>query len=80
MKTIIMMMIITAGPGHVDVRGHHDRKVGGLGRHWVGVDLAHVVAGILHGHLGYHGSSWSGSGAQVWCLVSGVWCLAGACS
>ena len=51
MKTIIMMMIITAGPGHVDVRGHHDCKVGGLGSHWVGVDLAHVVACVLNGYL-----------------------------
>ena len=51
MKTIIMMMIITAGPGHVDVRGHHDCKVGGLGGHWVGVDLAHVVACVLNGYL-----------------------------
>ena len=46
MMTIIMMMIITAGPGHVDVRGHHDRKVGGLGGHWVGVDLTHVVSRV----------------------------------
>ena len=51
MMTIIMMMIITAGPGHINVRGHHDCKVGGLGRHWVGVDLAHVVACVLNGYL-----------------------------
>ena len=46
-----MMMMITAGPGHINVRGHHDCKVGGLGRHWVGVDLAHVVACVLNGNL-----------------------------
>ena len=51
MMTIIMMIIITAGPGHIDIRGHHDRKVGSLGRHWVGVDLAHVVACVLNGNL-----------------------------
>ena len=51
MMTIIRMMIITAGPGHINVRGHHDRKMGGLGRHRVGVDLAHVVACVLNFHL-----------------------------
>ena len=50
MMTITIMMI-TAGPGHVNVRGHHDCKVGGLGRHRVCVDLAHVVACVLNGNL-----------------------------
>ena len=41
---------VPGGAGHVNVGGDHDAQPGGLRRHGVGVDLAHVQTPVIQGH------------------------------